>query len=692
MYIDSRASNPYGPGALAAGPCPEPFGRRGATAAPGASRTPAEDDETVTRVLPAQERSRSLPASIDIRPLRKPPTMARRPVHHAGTMSRPMAVATPESATAAGHEGDLLARALAPGAMISHFQPIFSCLDGSLLAHEGLMRLKDRPEGPLDVLAFARRCGRLGEVETLAARTAAVQFDPACAGLVFINLSSHAILQGAIRPQQVLDSLSASALDLSRFVIELTERDIVEDAGLLAEALAYLRARGIRLALDDFGNGHSNFELWHELAPEFVKIDRFLIDGIASSASRLAIVKALIEVAASLGSELIAEGLEQERDLLLVRDLGIAYGQGYLLGRPSLELHRQHSQVIASLEAAKVPVRPMLTRFGGVRQISAAHLLVDAPALSPQQTNHEVEQTFRRLPELHALAVVNGDGEPIGIINRREFTERMVRPFARELLGRKPCTELMHGNPIVCDVMDGITDMADILRGEDQRYLADGFVITEGGRYRGLGTGEALVRRVTELRIEAARYANPLTLLPGNIPIKEHIERLLDSRRPFVAAYGDLNHFKPFNDQYGYFRGDRMIRLAAELHVRNAEPNCDFVGHVGGDDFVVLFQSEDWLQRCTRIVDEFQAAARHLFDAEDLQRGVLMGEDRAGRPATFPLTTLCIGVVHARPGVFREAEEVASLAATAKRRAKRDQLGVHLLTTTEVEAIRSAAT
>ena len=601
------------------------------------------------------------------------------------------AVATPPGSAGADAASDLLALALAPGAMHSHFQPIFSCFDGALFAHEALMRFQDAQANPLRVLELARQRGRLGEVETLAARIAATQFDPTCAGLVFINLSSHAILQGAVRPQQVLDSLGASTLDPSRFVIELTDRDIVEDAGQLADALGYLRAKGVRLALDDFGNGHSNFELWHELAPEFVKIDRFLIDGIASSASRLAIVKALIEVASSLGSELIAEGLEQERDLLLVRDLGIAYGQGYLLGRPSLQLQRHRSPVITSLEAAKVPVRPMLTRFGGIRQVSAAHLLVDAPTLSPDQTNQEVEQAFIQRPDLHALAVVNVDGEPVGLVNRRAFTERMARPFARELLGRKPCSELMHGHPIMCDVRDGIADLADILRGEDQRYLADGFVITDGGRYRGLGTGEALVRRVTELRIESARYANPLTLLPGNIPIKEHIERLLDSRRPFVAAYGDLNHFKPFNDQYGYFRGDRMIQLAAELHVRNAEPNSDFVGHVGGDDFVVLFQSEDWLQRCHRIITEFNEAARHLFDSEDVRRGVLVGEDRAGRPATFPLTTLCIGAVHARPGAFREAEEVASLAATAKRRAKRDQLGVHLLTTTEVEAIRSAA-
>ena len=107
----------------------------------------------------------------------------------------------------------------------------------------------------------------------------------------------------------------------------------------------------------------------------------------------------------------------------------------------------------------------------------------------------------------------------------------MAVPFARELNGRKSCVLLMHASPIVCDVGQSIDAMSEILLGEDQRYLSDGFIITRDGRYLGVGTGEALVRRVTELRIEAARYANPLTLLPGNIPISEHIGRLLETGR-----------------------------------------------------------------------------------------------------------------------------------------------------------------
>jgi diguanylate cyclase (GGDEF)-like protein len=209
-----------------------------------------------------------------------------------------------------------------------------------------------------------------------------------------------------------------------------------------------------------------------------------------------------------------------------------------------------------------------------------------------------------------------------------------------------------------------------ILTSEDQRYLADGFIVTENGRYVGMGTGEQLARSVTETRVEAARHANPLTFLPGNIPISQHIERLLDSGVEFAACYADLNNFKPFNDQYGYWRGDEMIRLVARLAQAHCDPRRDFVGHVGGDDFILLYQSDDWSNQCQRIIDEFADQAVALFDASAREAGGIQAEDRFGVSRFFPLTTLSIGVVKVNRGEYTNAEQVASVAARAKHDAK----------------------
>lgn len=580
----------------------------------------------------------------------------------------------------------VLDAALRPGGLRAVYQPIVHLEDQRVVAHEGLMRHAHGTMTPLQLLDLARVAGRLGELETHAARMLVRGFDFERGGRLLVNLSAHAILQDAFRPQQIIEGLQSAGRDLSRFVIEITERDIVEDVGRLADALGYLRAAGIRIALDDFGNGHSNFELWHELGPEYVKIDRYLVHEIAESPGRLSIVRALVQVAESLGTDLIAEGVERMQDLAIIQDLGIRYAQGYLLGRPSERATDAVPDDLRLASREKLPVWPRSGRRSAFPKVTAAHLLIEAPSITDDASNFDAEQLFRQHPDLQALPVVDGNGLPLGLINRRVFNERMAVPFARELLGRKPCIKLMHASPIMADVAQSIDAMSEILLGEDQRYLSDGFIITREGRYAGVGTGEALVRRVTELRIEAARYANPLTLLPGNIPIAEHITRLIDAQQPFMAAYCDLNHFKPYNDQYGYFRGDRMIRLVASTLLRHAEPQWDFVGHVGGDDFVVLFQSDDWERRCREMVAEFNAASRGLFDDEDLARGVLEGEDRAGRYTTFPLTTLTIGVAQVNPHRFCTAEEVASQAAAAKRLAKRLSVGLHVLDATEVAA------
>jgi predicted signal transduction protein with EAL and GGDEF domain len=477
-------------------------------------------------------------------------------------------------------------------------------------------------------------------------------------------------------------------LDPACVTIEVTERDVVENPAQLAHALGYLRAHGMRIALDDFGNGHSSFEMWNEIHPDVVKIDRYLVNGLSRSAGRLAIVRALCQVAETLGTDLVGEGVEDPADLRVLRDLGIPYAQGFLIGRPApapvTEANMEARQLLRTPSVSVLPrPRGPITQ----RPTQVSHLLMEAPSVHPRQTNEEVMALFVDYPELHAVAVVR-DGQPIGLINRRLVNERMAQPFARELLARKSCTALMNGAPLICDEQRSLESLADVLRGEDQRYLSDGFIVTRGGHYRGLGTGEALVRRVSELRIDAARHANPLTFLPGNIPTTEHLERLLDGGECFVVVHVDLTDFKPFNDHYGYSRGDEMIRLLSSLLSEYVDPALDFVGHIGGDDFVVLFQSNDWVARCHRVIDAFNVRSPHLFDVADVARGGLRGKDRRGEPQFFPFTTVVMGAVELSPPLPQRARSIAMLAARAKRHAKRANAGLHVLAGAALPAIR----
>jgi len=563
------------------------------------------------------------------------------------------------------------------------FQPIAALVDGAILGHEALIR---GPAGSVlefpDALFEKSREENIAfELEQHCVKTIlrwAESFDQC--GKVFVNLSAHALTRivndGGV--ERLLLWAANHGFPMRKLVIEITEHESVTEPGdLIAKANA-LRALGISFAIDDFGEGRSSLRLWAELEPEYVKIDKFFTHGLSDHTYKIQTLKTIVQMADTLGGQLIAEGIETAHTLALVRDLGIAFGQGYFLGRPAHEPFRQiEADALEEIARREVPVLQTV-RLARNQTLSAEKLIIRVPPASPTATNEDMVHFFHDHLHYPAVAVV-ANGRPVGLINRRVLMDKYTQPFHRELYGRRPCTLFMDPSPRLLEQTATITEMMSLLTSDDQRYLTDGLIITDAGRYVGIGTGEQLVRTVTEYRVEAARHANPLTYLPGNIPITEHIEKLLAVENRFVACYCDLNHFKPFNDQFGYWRGDEMIRLLAGVVVAHAANRKDFVGHVGGDDLIVLFQSADWRKRCEDIIAEFNESAKGLFDADALRSGGIEAEDRAGNPTFFPLTTLSIGAVLINPGTFRRAADVASAAAAAKRQAKRTQQGLFVV-------------
>ncbi len=125
-----------------------------------------------------------------------------------------------------------------------------------------------------------------------------------------------------------------SGVPLSKLVIEITEHDRIDDIGYLKSITDALRTKGVAFALDDFGDGRSSLRLWAEIRPAYVKIDKFFIQDIERVNYKARTLKALGNIAEILGGTLIAEGIENELQLRVVRDLGIALGQGYFIGAP----------------------------------------------------------------------------------------------------------------------------------------------------------------------------------------------------------------------------------------------------------------------------------------------------------------------------------------------------------------------
>jgi DNA-binding response OmpR family regulator len=185
---------------------------------------------------------------------------------------------------------------------------------------------------------------------------------------------------------------------------------------------------------------------------------------------------------------------------------------------------------------------------------------------------------------------------------------------------------------------------------------------------------ELLARIKGHLRRAAQRpVRSPLTDLPGNILLTEELKYRLKRPEPFTYLYVDLDNFKAFNDTYGPARGDRVIRLLAEVivdSVRQHGAAADFIGHIGGDDFAVITSPDVFEPICKQIVESFDQRVRSLYDPTDLARGYLSGVDRQGAPRRFPIIAISIGVVDNRTRTFVDYDEVSRVAAEMKKFAK----------------------
>ena len=175
------------------------------------------------------------------------------------------------------------------------------------------------------------------------------------------------------------------------------------------------------------------------------------------------------------------------------------------------------------------------------------------------------------------------------------------------------------------------------------------------------------------IRSARARDINPLTRLPGNYTIIRVIQERIDSTLPFTVGYVDLDHFKAYNDKYGFLRGDEVIRMTARLvtnSIRKLEAADTFVGHVGGDDFVFIVSPDRLDGVCQEIISNFNLVIGDFYDEQDRVRGYIDSVNRKGQNERFPVLPISIAVVTNEYRPIRHIGEVGSIAAELKNRVK----------------------
>jgi|GEM_PF-42043 len=579
------------------------------------------------------------------------------------------------------HPVDALLQILAEESLSAVFQPIVSLKNGSVLGHEALIRGK--PGSPLarpDALfACATRMGLLFEVDTLCQRIAlAAARDSGLAGLgkLFLNIHPASLRERAYQGSPLVKAIEAFGVPPSQVVIELTERQAIHDFAAFESGLRAYRDAGFRVAVDDAGAGYSSLQAIAEVSPDYIKVDRSLVQGIDAAPNKRALLSVVAQFAGQIGTRLIAEGIETMAEMTTLIELGVEFGQGFYLARPEPVPEQRIPSDVSTRIVSAVQRRRRTLTGGGVPPIgelripgAAAHML------RPNEIVEVVHERFFPLDSGDGMPIVGMDGRPMGLLMKRNLQARLAMPYGHELLLRKLVMLVMDADPLVLESHVPMEEALQRLLARGQGKLDDHILVTdEDGFYLGYVPARRLLEQMSRIQISQARYANPLTGLPGNIQVEQEVNARLAADAALALLYVDLDNFKPFNDRYGVAHGDEVIRALGQTLLQTVDERgdaTDLVGHLGGDDFLIVTRPEAAAALASDLVRRFEAVVPRFYVPEDRARGGFVAHDRNGVLTKFPMLTVSVAGIgnadHPLQDWLHATELLGTLKADVKR-------------------------
>lgn len=403
-----------------------------------------------------------------------------------------------------------LDRILAHGDITTLFQPIVSLSQRRALGHEALTRGPSNSalHSPINLLAAARHGGRLNDLEMLCRQNACRRYrQQHLPGKLFLNASPETLLDATHKPGRTLELLQSFGIPASEVVIELTEQTPTDDFELLDTALHHYRTMGFSIALDDLGAGYSSLRMWSQLRPDYVKIDRYFIDGIHLDPVKREFVQSILKIAETSRAQVIAEGIELAEELQVLSSMGVDLVQGYLLGRPQ-EMPRLNTEGLLSSSDLSQSVP-----FEIPDDLSA--LLLDRNAVLVDQPVAEVQEVFDREDPLNAIAVVRANGEPAGIVHRSQLIEAPHQTIANQTV-----CQVMKLDYLAVELCQPLHQISRLLTSQDR--IDEIFIITLDGRYHGLGRTIDVLKLITEMAFRTRHAASSLP--PSSLPFKHSLQ------------------------------------------------------------------------------------------------------------------------------------------------------------------------
>lgn len=559
------------------------------------------------------------------------------------------------------------------------FQPIVNVHTGRVFGFEALLRSYGEAgfdsiasvfdeaynEGVLESLDLALRSKA---VACFAARPNARQSK------LFYNLDNRTFSLPRAGVPHTKAIMRGFGLSNSVLYFEISERHHLTDHQLHNGPIRSYRHHGFRVALDDFGSGYSGLQLLYHAQPDIVKIDRFLIAGVDTDPKKRLFVSSVVNMAHIMGIVVVAEGVETADEFRLCRDVGADYVQGFFVGKPNPDIRA----VPESCDTVVAMVGSDRRNRSTSQDLIARKMEYVAPLLISEPITHVLER-FRKDQDTPLLPVVTEDHEPIGLLREKDLKDYVYSPFGIALLQNRNNAKSAQSFTSKAPIVDIHSRMEKVVEAYAINQHAEAVVITDNGRYCGLLRSRALIEALNERRVEEARDQNPLSRLPGNHTISEYLSHALSRAdgSGYAFVYIDFDHFKVFNDTYGFRLGDRAIMIFADMLQGLVARTGLFAGHIGGDDFFLgipldRMEFATVEEEIRGLIPSFAETARGLYSSEDRIRGYVVAEGRDGRRKRYPLLSASAaaisipGPIAGRITTEAVSEQIATLKLLAK--------------------------
>lgn len=404
------------------------------------------------------------------------------------------------------------------------YQPIIETKRGEVFGFEALARIPGSTNfnNIADLFPFAEKIGQLYPIETLCRRQA-ITFYPSIAQnkeMLFLNINPQVLIDPEFASGHTRKLLSEKGLAPQNVVLEITERSAIEDFATFRDALDHYRNQGYLIALDDVGAGYSSLQSVAELHPDFLKIDRSLIQGINADPIKWALLETFVTFSKRIGCRILAEGVETAEEMRTVVQLGVDYVQGFFVARPALERKSINSAVIEILDKIhlhkSIEPNPILS------------MVEPLPLFNSNALVNSVETYFREHPRQWLVGITE-DSRLVGVLQRDRLFAALATRYGVSLFSERTVPVLMDTNPLIVEDTTPLEVVSCLAMQRSDAQLYDGVIVANQHKPIGMVSVENLIKAISERQIQLAQGANPPTGLPGDLgidqEIRQHLER-----------------------------------------------------------------------------------------------------------------------------------------------------------------------